>query len=133
MTGLNLHGLVRQAITAVHPDELVTLHMSSGQTNVKGKITAAYHPPVQVMAQVQSLKPSELDHSGLTGQAATVRYFYFYSGPSAAESPNGVFRPLARTGDMIQRADGTWWLVTAPDEDFARVGWVRVIGTLQVK
>lgn len=130
--GLDLHGIARKAITSVHPDELVTLYMSDGQTNVKGEITASYRPPVQVMGQVQSLTPKDLDHSGLTGQAAVTRYFYFYSSPAPTENPNGLYRPLARTGDMIKRTDGSWWLVTTPDEDFSSVGWVRVIGTLQV-
>jgi hypothetical protein len=32
---------------------------------------------------------------------------------------------------MLQRADGTWWLVTALKEDFSASEWVNVSITMQ--
>ena len=39
MMGLNLHNIVRGAITAVHPDIECQLYHAMGQRNVKGKVT----------------------------------------------------------------------------------------------
>lgn len=46
--------------------------------------------------------------------------------PDAPVPPQGTVRSLARTGDMLERADGTWWLVTVLIEDFTASGWVCV-------
>lgn len=52
---MNLHSLVRGAITTLHPDETVTLRQSTGQQNVRGRITPVYAPAQVVNAQIQSL------------------------------------------------------------------------------
>ena len=35
-------------------------------------------------------------------------------------------------GDMFQRSDGSWWLITAIPDNFSDVGWVSTRATLQV-
>ena len=57
---INLHGLVRQAITALHPDETVTLRQSIGQRNERGRVTPVYGPVQVVQAQVQSLGQNDV-------------------------------------------------------------------------
>ncbi len=129
MSGLNLHAIVRGAITSVHPDETVTLCQSIGETNIKGSVTATYAAPLIVRAQVQSANQADLELVEHVSQNTNVMRFYLYA--DAARPAAGIVRPFARTGDMIQRENGTWWLVTAEPDDFARVGWVCVLGTLQ--
>lgn len=129
MIGLNLHNIVRGAITAVHPDETVTLYQSTGQVNVAGLVAPQYAAPVTVKAQVQSANNADLELVEKTSQNTVVMRFYLYA--DASMPPAGIERPFARSGDMIGRDDGTWWLVTASPDDFARVGWVCVLGTLQ--
>ena len=126
--GLNLHNIVRGAITAVHPDETVTLYQSTGQVNSYGVVTAQYAEPQTVKAQVQSANNADLELVERTSQNTVIMRFYLYA--SAAMPPAPIDRPFARSGDMIKRADGTWWLVTASPDDFAGVGWVCVLGTL---
>ena len=132
MTGLNLHKIVRGAITTLHPDETVTIYRGVGQQNVRGEITPEYEI-FTAQAQIQSLSDEKLFHSGLTGQNNIARTFYMHSAESTIEKPSGVIRPLSRPGDMIQRADGTWWLVTTVKEDFSASGWVNVGAEMQVK
>lgn len=127
--GLNLHNIVRGAITAVHPDETVTLYRSTGQVNEYGVVKAQYAPPLTVKAQVQSAGGESLQLVEKTSQDTAVMSFYLYA--DAAMPPAGIERPFARGGDMIRRDNGTWWLVTGTSDDFARVGWVCVLGTLQ--
>lgn len=45
---LNLHALVRGSISALHPDETVSLRQSIGQKNVKGRIAPVYAPALTV-------------------------------------------------------------------------------------
>lgn len=130
MMGLNLHGMVRPIVAAVHPDESVTLYQSAGQRNVKGEIMPVYAASQTVTAQVQNVGDAALSHADKVGQNDVTRHFYLFA---TAQRPSaGVVRPLARGGDILQRADNTWWLVVAVPEDFSQVGWVCVRCCLQV-
>lgn len=131
MKGLNLHAIVRGAINSVHPDETITLYQSIGQQNDDaGRVTPLYAEPQTVKAQVQSANNADLEHVNNMSQDTVVMRFYLFA--DVAFPPAPLERPFARGGDMIQRADGTWWLVTGSPDDFARVGWVCVLGTLQI-
>ncbi|MEG2172372.1 MAG: hypothetical protein RRY29_03830 [Desulfovibrionaceae bacterium] len=132
MMGLNLHGLVHPVIALVHPDETITMYQSMGQRNIKGKITPIYAAPQTVMAQVQAVGDAALAHADRVGQNDITRHFYLHA--TAQRPPAGVVRPLARGGDIFQRAQehgGTWWLIIATPEEFSRVGWVCVRCSLQ--
>lgn len=129
---INLHGLVRSAITALHPDEAVTLRQSVGQTNVRGRLIPRYGPAQTVSAQIQSLGQNDLTQTEQVSSTRIDRKAYLYA-PNPALPPQGIVRPLARNGDMLQRPDGTWWLITAMLEDFTASGWVCVGITQQVK
>ena len=128
--GLNLHDIVRTAIVAVHPDETVTLYQSTGQVNNYGEITPTYAAGQVVQAQIQSEGDAALYHADRVGMNSQTIKAYLYA--DKAFPPAGVDRPFCRNGDIFQRDDGTWWLITAVTENFAGVGWVSVRGTLQV-
>ena len=85
-----------------------------------------------VSAQIQSLGQNDLAQAEQTSNTRVDRKAYLYA-PNPALPPQGIVRPLARNGDMLQRADGTWWLVTAMIEDFTASGWVCVGITQQVR
>lgn len=129
---LNLHSIARSAIIALHPEESVTLYQASGQTNNQGVISPTYEPAQTVQAQIQSLSTDELANVENVAQTGQVRKAYLFGPPVTSLTPQGIVRPLARSGDMIQRADGTWWLVTGMMEDFSASGWVCVQITQQV-
>lgn len=128
---LNLHSLVRSAVAALHPDEVVTLRQSVGQRNARGRLTPVYGPAQTVRAQIRSLGRDDLTHAEHVGSTRIDRKAYLCA-PDPALPPHGVVRASARNGDMLQRADGTWWLVTAVIEDFTASGWVCVGITQQV-
>lgn len=129
---LNLHSIARGAIVALHPEEPVTLYQSSGQTNTRGVVSPTYEAVQTVQAQIQSLSTDELANVENVAQTGQVRKAYLFGPPVTSLIPQGIVRPLARSGDMIQRADGTWWLVTGMMEDFSASGWVCVQITQQV-
>jgi hypothetical protein len=122
--------MIRNLIGTVNPDETVTVFHSAGSENAFGKVTPKYHPGEAVTAQVQVEKESALAHkTEAIGVTEVTRKFYLAAGPG--DMTMGIDRPGGRGGDMIRRADGTWWLVTAVLKDFASSGWVAVRGTLQ--
>ena len=131
MAGLNLHGIVRSVITAVHPDEDCTLYQSAGQKNVLGVVTTVYNPPQAIKANWQPLDSQTLQHLERIGDTKASEQVFLYSNTDMPVS--GVQRvPVTRTGDIIKRWDGTYWLVTSVIEDWSARGWANVGVTEQV-
>ena len=128
---LNLHSIVRAPITALHPDETVTWYRSIGQTNTLGRIKSAYAEGVALQAQIQTLSPDELQQREDTSK--TEIHVKAYLMAQEANPPAGIIRIDARNGDLIQRADGTWWLITSVLEEFAKSGWESVGMVQQIK
>ena len=107
---MNLHAIVRGAIPALHPDETVTLRQSVGQRNIRGRIVPVYAPAQTVTAQIQSLGSDDLRHAEAVNLTQRDRKAYLFA-PAPTTPPAGIIRPLSRNGDMIQRDDGSWWLL----------------------
>ena len=114
---LNLHNIVRPAITANKPDEPFTVYRSVGQRNVKGVMTAIY-------AEI----------GGYTGQfqSGTIkRKVYLYAPDDTKTRAWSVYRKESRSGDFLKDSRGDYWLVEAVLEDFSAVGWECLRVTLQ--
>lgn len=129
---MNLHAIVRGAISALHPDEAVILRQSIGQQNIRGRVTPVYGPEQSVMAQIQMLSQNDLAQVEQISSTKIDRKAYLFA-PNPSMPPEGIVRPIGRNGDMLRRADGSWWLVTAMIEDFTASGWVCVGITLQIE
>ena len=129
---LNLHDIVRGAINIVNPDEDVWLIQNTGQTNVKGRITASYAPAQKVRAQVQTLSGDDLTVVNDTQRTERDRKFYLYSDTETGTPPSGIIRPLGKSGDFMRRNDGTYWKVYNVSEDYTTNGWVLVLASQQV-
>lgn len=131
MMGINLHGVVRGIITSVYPDEAITLYQADGQQNVKGVIKAMYKAPQAVKGNIQPLDTQTLAHLERIGDTKASMNAFLYSDP--ASPVKGTQRlPTMRGGDIIQRSDGTYWLITSLIEDWNAVGWCNVGITQQV-
>lgn len=129
---MNLHAIANAAISAVNPNEIITLYQAVGQQNVRGLVTTRYLEPQKMTAQVQSEGNAALQHSNNTGQSAIQKRFYVHT--DASLTPLGLMRQKNRSGDFIKRADGTFWLVTSMPDDFSshgKGGWVCLVATLQ--
>lgn len=130
---VNLHSVVRGAITAIHADETVHWYKFAQQVNIDGALTPQFHQPATVRAQIQSESDDALYHSNNVGENEVTRRFYLYADGLTAR-PAGIIRPLGRAGDLLHRpADGTWWLITATIDDFSASGWVCVRAAQQIK
>lgn len=123
---INLHDIVRAVIPVLHPDEDVLLVQSTGNANVRGVVTSTYADPQMVIAQIQSMGTDELKAQTDVSVSGEQRKCWLYSDTVPGITPDGIYRPLARGGDIIRRADGSWWYVAGLIEDFTASGWVSV-------
>ena len=132
---LNLHSIVRTAITANFADETIQLVRSAGSINVKGRIQANYYPALTLKAQVQTLNGDDLQVIGETERTERDRKFYIMASPSMGAVPAGQVRVrVARTGDFIYRpAFSTFWKIYNVAEDFSPAGWVQVLASEQTE
>lgn len=129
--GLNLHNVVRSAITTIHPDELCTLYRANGQINNRGLITPIYEEPEQVKVNFQPLDANTLQHLEQVGDTQASEQIFAYS--MQRKTIAGTARkPIMRGGDFIQRYDKTYWLVTSVIEDWSQDGWINAGITRQI-
>ena len=130
MNGINLHHVVRTAITTVHPDETLLWYQNKGATNVGGILKPSYAEPVALVAQVQSESDASLMHANRADMnTETIKVYLYWD---AQTNPLNLDRFTAKGGDIFKRADGTFWLVTALTDNFADVGWVSCRAVRQV-
>lgn len=121
MMGLNLHALVRGAITAVHPDAPVTVLAPAGWTvDDNYRQHPVWRPAVETLAQSQPVPDKALQF--LVQQRANSRWrdFYFYG------CVEGLDRTTERGGAFVYWNGGEWQ-VDQVLEDFAEgAGWCKV-------
>ena len=130
MNGINLHHVVRGAITTVHPDETILWYQNKGAANVGGILQPSYAEPLSLVAQVQSESDASLMHANRADMnTETIKVYLYWD---AQTNPLNLDRFTAKGGDIFKRADGTFWLVTALTDNFADVGWVSCRAVRQV-
>jgi hypothetical protein len=122
---MNLHSVVAGVIGAINPHEEVTVYTNTGTTNVKGKITPTYEKSTR-RAQVQGISESDLKLTARLAESEH-RLKFWLDAPVTT-----INRVTQSAGDIIGRADGTYWLIVACADDFAPVGWQSVLCVLQV-
>lgn len=134
---MNLHKIVRGAISSVTADETVTVWRSKSrtehefETDEEGNQILSYEAIRDQRAQIQPESDSALYFSGNVAQNSVTRRCYLFADKPMDKRTFTNYRPLARSGDYIERRDGTAWLVTAVMDDYGAEGWVSVRMTLQ--
>lgn len=130
--GLNLHDIVRGAITTVNPDVLGLWRESSGASvgsDYRQSPSYSYHPDVRM--QVQALSGKELQHPALISEQGVKRGVYMYG------TVQGVSKPQAKGGDILQfpmvdNGPALVWLVVTELEQWNPAGaWTKVAVVLQ--
>lgn len=122
--GINLHNVVRAAITSIHPDEECVLYQSVGQKNIKGVVKPVYNAPLTIKANIQPLDADALKHLESLNMTPQGEQAFLYS-DDALPVAGQKRLPITRNGDIIQRGD-TWWLITSVLEDWTWDGWANV-------
>jgi phage terminase large subunit-like protein len=123
---MNLHEVVAGAIGSVNRHEMITLWRCTGVSNVKGVITPAYEKST-VRAQIQRPNAADLELNERVAKAEQSIKVWLNA---PADTINRVDQSA---GDIIQRADGTYWLIVAIRESYATEGWLSVLAVEQVE
>lgn len=128
---MNLHDIVRGAITAVHPDQTFTILRSLGSSVVNGVRIATYKKLEGFTGNFQSEGDAALNYSNNAAQNTITRKLYLYATGDRATRPWTAYRPLARSGDYVLNDKGEYWKVDAVVEDFSDDGWEQLRVTFQ--
>jgi hypothetical protein len=123
---MNLHNVVRGVISSINADEPITFFTNVGQENDKGKAIQVYEKSDR-MAQIQAPSESDIRLFDKMADAKHRCKAYIYAPAST------INRVKASAGDMLQRADGSYWLIVGISDDFSREGWLCAMCTLQTK
>ena len=123
---MNLHEVVAGAIGSVNRHEMITLWRCTGVSNVKGVITPAYEKST-VRAQIQRPNAADLELNERVAKAEQSIKVWLNA---PADTINRVDQSA---GDIIQRADGAYWLIVAIRESYAGEGWLSVLAVEQVE
>lgn len=120
---MNLHGIVRGAITAVNPDVTVAISESTGYTTSADFEQIPTYNTFPAQAQIQALTGKDLKQLDGMNLNGTLRAIYFYGDVEA------IVRVMRKGGDLITDSNNNVWLVhqvleTWPD-------WCKVAVTLQ--
>ena len=121
---MNLHMVVSGAIGSVNPHEMVSLYRCNGTENNAGVVSVTY-TKTDIKAQVQAPSAADLKLFNNLADAKHVKKFYINAPAST------INRQEETAGDIIERADGTFWLIDLIRDDFSPAGWLCCFATLQ--
>ena len=123
---MNLHDIVAGAIGAVNPHETVTIWRCTGVNVVKGVVTPVY-TAITRRAQIQQPSSSDLEQNERVARAA-------HSIKAWINIPADTINRNSQTaGDIIERGDGSYWLIVAIREAYELAGWLSVLAVEQLE
>lgn len=118
---MNLHNLVRGAISAVNPDVTVVILRSNGFVEDEaGQQVPQYLPPVSVTAQIQPLNSEERQSVERLNQSRVYRNAYLNGDWS------GLKRSTEQGGDLVYWNGYEWWIDDVPEAWNPTAGWTCV-------
>lgn len=120
---MNLHGIVRGAITAVNPDVTVAISESTGYTTSADFEQVPTYTTIPAQAQIQALTGKDLKQLDGMNLNGTLRAIYFYGDVEA------IVRVMRKGGDLITDSNNNVWLVNQVLETWP--DWCKVAVTLQ--
>lgn len=127
---MNLHGIVRGAITSVNPDRAVTWLASTGNTVATGGIqTPTYATGVTVFGQIQPA-PTEMlrKFNYLQGQRI-YRVVYFYGQKQIIDRGAQLGGDLLQFPEIPNGTSRTWLIAQVPEQ---WPDWCCVLCCLQI-
>ena len=123
---MNLHDVVAGAIGTVNRHEMVTIWRCTGVNVAKGIVTPTYEK-ITRRAQIQQPSPSDLEQNERVARAK-------HSLKAWVNVPADTINRNAQTAeDIIERDDGSYWLIVGIKESYAREGWISVLAVEQLE
>lgn len=115
---MNLHGIVRDAITTVNPDMIGQLGISTGYvTDNDGTQLPQYDWYDNQLLQVQPVAQKDLQHLDGLNIQGTMRSVHCYG------QREGIARLRSKGGDLLRFGGSTWLIVSVAEQwpDWAKV------------
>lgn len=122
---IDLFGIADSVLGIVNESEPVTVKCSDGFTVAPDGTPVERSYTLQIMADIQALSSSDLEHAANINQQSDNRVLYVRGGLK------GLSRPLRVGGDLVNFY-GSDWLVTQPVEEWGNGEWSKVIVTRQM-
>lgn len=123
---MNLHDVVAGAIGSVNPHETVTIWRCTGVSVTKGVVSPVYAPLTR-RAQIQQPSPSDLQQNERVARAE-------HSLKAWINVPADTVNRNAQTAeDIIERDDGSYWLIVGIREAYEQAGWISVLAVEQLE
>lgn len=117
---MNLHQIVRGAISAVNSDVTGRVFINTGSTTLPdGKRVPTYADPTDMQMQIQPLSAADLKQIDSLNIQGVDRAIYVNG------AIRGVERKGSKGGDLLY-ALGTYWLVVVMLEPWDGAGWTKV-------
>lgn len=124
---MNLHEIVKSAISAINPFQQITIIRKGGYTvDEYGVATSTTTETINVMADIQPVSSEDIKFITNYNQSTIYKAFWITGKAS------GLNRPLAKGGDIIEWNGNKYYIVTMPEDWYETCGWNHFIGALQL-
>lgn len=122
---MNLHQLVRGAISSINPDQPITIKKFTGYDN-SGVYAIPTYESFETTAQIQPIRSSDIQHINNFNTSSVYKNMYLNG------DWNGLNRAIGSGGDLVIWNNQTWYIV-AVDENFSpTAGWTKITVCLQI-
>lgn len=130
---LNLHSIVRGAITTVNPDYLGVWRQSTGYTQDRtGRPVPQYTDHANTAMQVQALSGKDLLHEAFQSMQGVKRAVHVFGNVTGVVRPDGTGGDLLLFPEFRGGPNRTWLVVVVMESWSPDVrGWCRVGVVLQ--
>ncbi|MBO7714401.1 MAG: hypothetical protein J6S85_12570 [Methanobrevibacter sp.] len=121
---MNLHNIVRKAISSVNPDQEITVKVFSGVDNT-GTYAVLTYTETTAIAQVQPMNSEDIQFINNFNSSSIYKAMYIQGNWS------GLNRVTENGGDLIKWNDKVWYVVSVPEGWDATAGWTKVLVVAQ--
>ena len=121
---MNLHNIVRAAITSVNPDQTINIKVFSGVDN-SGTYAVLSYTETSAIAQIQPLNSEDIQFINNFNSSSLYKTMYINGDWS------GLNRVTESGGDLIEWDNKVWYVSSVPEGWNKTAGWTKVIVVAQ--
>lgn len=123
---INLHNVVRMAISAINPDQVVRIKRVIGYDNSGTYAVPVYSEVQEVQAQIQPMPSQDIQFINNYNSSSIYKTMYLNG------NWTGLNRVLGTGGDVIEWDNKKWYVTSVPEDYSPTVGWTKIIVVAQI-
>lgn len=124
---MNLHNIVRNAISTVNPEQDIQVIYYEGYDNSGAIPVIQYSEPVTIKAQIQPVPSEEIQFVN-DFNASSIYRNVFITGDLSS-----INRPMQKGRDKILWDNKEWLVNSLPEGWTATAGWQKLVIVAQIK